>query len=147
MRAEDAYFGIEMSSHFFYKNYFYADSGMMTIAYMLKFLSEGMNFEKELDQLEKKYFISGEVNFSTDKLEDIITKLANKFKVGQIDYLDGISIEFPEWRFNLRGSNTQPLIRLNVEARNKEILIEKFKSIEKIIDTSRDNKPLIEELQ
>lgn len=153
MKKEDALFGLEQSSHYYYKDYYYADCGMLTIAIMLKLLSTGLDFDEKLTYLYKKYPMSGEVNYQIAdnkallaKLEEYFTKM---YTGSKIDHIDGLSIEASDksWRFNIRGSNTQPLVRLNVEATTKDIVIEKFKEIEKLINGKRDNTPILEELR
>lgn len=146
MKEMDAVFAAEYSSHFYYKDFYFADSGMVTIALMLKMLSEGMDLVKELDYLYTTYPNSGEVNYKVNVAETI-KKVEEVFVGGKVEHIDGLSIEYPEWRFNLRGSNTQPLIRLNVEANDKNILIEKFHDLERVIAAERDNIPELEELR
>jgi len=151
MKKEDAVFGSENSSHFFFKDFYYADSGMVTIAIMLKLLSEGLDFDERLDYLYAKYPKSGEVNYQVDDTKSAIKRVEDHFKANykdaEYDYLDGVSVTGSDWRFNLRPSNTQPLIRLNVEAKSKDTVIEKFKEIEKVINGKRDNMPVLEELR
>ncbi len=141
MREEDAVFGAEFTSHFYYKNYYYADSGMTSIAIMFKLLSQGMNFEKELDYLYANYHNSGEVNYKSDNQEKVIETIRSEYSDGKLSEIDGISIEYPDWRFNLRSSSTENVLRLNVEALSEELLKEKFLILEKHINGIRQNKP------
>lgn len=147
MREHNAIFGVELSSHIYFRDFYSADSGMMAIAYMIKFLSEGLDFIKELDYLYSTYPTSGEVNYKVNNNAEIIKTIEEKFKDAKISKIDGISIEYPEWRFNLRGSNTQPLLRLCMEAESKDLIVEHFKEVEKLIGGTRDNKPQLAELQ
>ncbi len=150
MKKYNAIFGAEKSSHFYYRDFFFADSGMLTIAYMLKFLSEGLNFEKKLDYLYKNFQESGEVNYKVENPEKILNLVEkyfqNKYPNAKPENIDGITFREKNWGFNLRKSNTQPLVRLNVEASSREKVIEIFKEVEKILNGKRDNMPIIKEL-
>lgn len=134
MKIEDAIFGAELSSHFFYRDYFYSDSGMITIALMLKMISQGLNFEEELNYLYSNYFTSGEVNYTVENKDEIINKIKEHYSSGKLNDIDGISIEFDEWRFNLRKSNTEPYLRLNLESLSEKALQEKFEEIDLLIN-------------
>ncbi|MBN1331271.1 phosphomannomutase/phosphoglucomutase [Candidatus Dojkabacteria bacterium] len=151
MKEVDAIFGSENSSHFFFRDFYHADSGMITIAIMLKLLSEGLDFDEKLDELYKKYPKSGEVNYEVNDVHSTIKKVEqycrDKYENLAFDYIDGVSAEAKDWRFNLRPSNTQPLIRFNLEGKSKDKVIEKFREIEKVIGGKRDNMPVLKELQ
>ncbi len=151
MKEEDALFGAENSSHFYYRDFYHADSGMITLALMIKFLSQGLDFDEELDYLYENYPMAGEVNYTVEDVKGIISTIENYFKENypeaEFAYIDGISVEFDDWRFNLRPSNTQPLIRLNLEGKTKDIIVEKFKLLEDMIGGVRDNEPALPELQ
>jgi len=151
MKSEQAVFGSENSSHFFFKDFYFADSGMITIAIMLKLLSEGLDFDEKLTYLYEKYPKSGEVNYQVKDTKSSIKTVEDYFRKNyqdlDYDHLDGVSVEAKDWRFNLRPSNTQPLIRLNVEGKSKDIVIEKFKEVEGLIIGKRDNMPAMEELR
>lgn len=147
MKKEDAVFGAEMSAHFYYRDFFYADSGMMTIATMLRLIFDGVDFEEENTYFFGTYPTPGEVNFQVGSVADTIEKAEQHYSDGNIKHIDGVSIEYDNWRFNLRGSNTQPLIRLNVEAENRETVVEKYRELEKLIGGERDNVPEWEELK
>ena len=73
--------------------------------------------------------MSGEINTKVDSVSDILAKAKEKYADGELNEIDGVSMEFSDWRFNLRGSNTEPLIRLNVEAKNQELVDEKTKEL------------------
>jgi phosphomannomutase len=144
LRKERGIFAAEVSSHFYYKDFYYADSAMATIALILKIISEGLDFNKKIDTLYKKYPNSGEINYKVDDADKTIEKAADRYSDGEVKYIDGVSVEFEDWRFNLRKSNTQPLVRLNIEAINKDLIVEHFIEIEKLIGGKRDNKPSLE---
>ena len=80
-----------------------------------------------------KYFTPGEINFETEKKDEIKTMLEEKYKDGTIEHFDGLSVEYPEWRFNVRKSNTEPLLRLNLEARSEEMMKQKRDEIVALI--------------
>ena len=128
MRQEGAVFGGEMSAHYYFRDYFYCDNGMIPLVMMLEFLSPQ---DKKLSEIMQelfwnKYFVSGEINSEVADVQKILAKIEEKFKdAKKIDKTDGISVEYPEWRFNLRGSNTEPVIRLNVEAKSQELMEQK----------------------
>jgi phosphomannomutase len=126
MRKEDAIFGGEMSAHYYFRDYFYCDNGLIPLVMMLEFLSAQ---EKTLSEIMQamfwnKYFVSGEINNQVANVKAKIAQAKEKYSVGaeKMDKIDGISIEYADWRFNLRGSNTEPVIRLNVEAKSKELM-------------------------
>jgi len=147
MKEEKAIFAAEMSSHFYYRDFYNADSGMITIALMLKMLSQGLDFDKEMDYMYETYPDSGEVNYVVDDVQGTIEKVEAAYKDGKIIKIDGVSVEYDDWRFNLRPSNTQPLIRLNVEGKTEDVIVENFRKIEKIIGGKRDNLPRLTALQ
>lgn len=147
MKETNAIFAAELSSHFFYRDFYYADSGMVTIAVMLKLLIDGMDFEKELDYYYDKYPISGEINFEVEDVNGLLEKIRDKYKEGEMRQVDGLSVEFEDWRFNLRSSNTQPVVRLNLEAKEKNLIVEKYGDIKSIIGKEPLNTPSLEELR
>jgi phosphomannomutase len=124
MRAEDAVFGGEHSGHFYFRDNWYADSGMIALLTMLELLSEADCPLSECLRPLEQYVRSGEIN--SDVVDPTATMQAvEAFYEGTattIDHLDGVTIEFSDWWFNLRPSNTQPLLRLNVEVRDPETL-------------------------
>jgi len=129
MRREDAIFGGEMSAHYYFRDYFYCDNGMIPLVLMLDFLS---GHEKTLSEIMhemfwQKYFVSGEINNQVADVQMILEKAEAMYAQGavKIDKTDGVSIDFSDWRFNLRGSNTEPVIRLNVEAKSEKLMEEK----------------------
>jgi phosphomannomutase len=112
----NAVFGGELSGHFYFRDNFNADSGAIAFACLLTVLSQQ---DKPLSELMKSYYKysqSGEVNFQVEDKDGKIRELADKYKSGQVDYLDGITVDNGDWWFNVRKSNTEPLLRLNLEA-------------------------------
>jgi len=137
MRLEEAIYGGEMSAHHYFKDFAYCDSGMIPWLLVTELLStSGAELSELVDNMIKKYPCSGEINYKVDDADKTISKVEEYFKGqgGSFDYTDGVSVEFPKWRFNIRKSNTEPLIRLNLETRSEEISIaEKVSEIKGII--------------
>ncbi|ERT14316.1 phosphomannomutase/phosphoglucomutase [Photorhabdus temperata] len=121
MREENAIYGGEMSAHHYFRDFSYCDSGMIPWLLIAELLSIK---EKKLSQLVQArieaYPSSGEINSILSSPQDAIQRVLNHYQKDAIatDYTDGISIEFKDWRFNLRTSNTEPVVRLNVESKN-----------------------------
>jgi len=135
LRNSHAVFGGELSGHFYYRDNYCADSGLITLVHLLNILS---TTEKPLSQLIRplrRYHSSGEVNFKVDNKQARMDVLRRKYHAGQIDYLDGVTVGYKEWWFNCRASNTEPLLRLNVEAGTKELLDEKLAEISSELGT------------
>lgn len=129
MKQENTYFGGEVSGHYYFKDFFLCDTGLVTFVYLLDFLSNSdKSLDEIIDQMLAKYFISGEIN---SVVKDIPLVLANLEKiygsntVSPIERMDGLTFEMGDWRFNVRPSNTEPLIRLNLEATTKELMEQK----------------------
>jgi phosphomannomutase len=129
MRDEDAIFGGEVTGHYYFRENFYADNGFIPALLMLELMSKkGQSLAELLEPLRSKYFISGEINTrmpSMAHVDETLQALARKYKDGHLTKLDGVSAEFPDWHFNVRASNTEPLIRLNVEATTPERMQQK----------------------
>ncbi|MCJ7692427.1 MAG: phosphomannomutase/phosphoglucomutase [Sedimentisphaerales bacterium] len=133
LRDSHAVFGGELSGHFYYRDNYCADSGMITLVHMLNIVSEAGIPVSELIKPLRRYYSSGEINFKVDDKQVRMDELARKYSDGQLDSLDGVTIRFKNWWFNCRPSNTEPLLRLNVEARSKEILEDKISEIESML--------------
>ncbi len=126
MRAEDAIYGGEMSAHHYFKDFSYCDSGMIPWLLVCEILSStGKELSMLVSNMMAAYPVSGEINSTVDDPDAIIKKVEETYgRDGTIDYTDGVSVEFENYRFNLRKSNTEPVIRLNVEARADRKLME-----------------------
>lgn len=127
MAQENAIFAGEVTGHYYFKDFFYADSGIVPSLIILEMLSKkGVKLSDLLAPLEAKYFISGEINTRiTRDPKDKLQELAETFKDGEIEWRDGISVTYEDWHFNVRASNTEPLLRLNLEATSKALMEEK----------------------
>ena len=129
MRAENAIYGGEMSAHHYFRDFYLCDSGMIPWLLVLELLCKsGKNLSELMADRIAKYPVSGEINTkvaSTDKAKEIMSKIEKIYGAGgKVYHIDGLSIDFDDWRFNLRGSQTEPFIRLNVEARGDKALME-----------------------
>jgi len=121
MAKEDALYAGEVTGHYYFKDFFFADSGIIPSLILMEMLSKkGKKMSEILAPLEAKYFISGEINSKVADTKAVMQKLAVVDKDGKQHTMDGISVDYPTWHFNVRGSNTEPLIRLNLEAKTKE---------------------------
>lgn len=133
MRKEDAVFAGEMSGHYYFKDFFYADNGLIPFLLMLQIISTSNQKTSQLfDLYFEKYPTSGEINSelpSIEMVEPILKRLETQYPDAKKDYTDGLSLEYPNWRANIRASNTQSLVRLNVEANDSEILKQKTQEL------------------
>ena len=133
MRDEDADFGGEHSAHFYLRENFYADSGIVTLLIFLQILSEKNQTPSELISSYSFFPSSGEINFNVKNVDESISIVKNSFEK-EFDTLDGISYFEDDYWFNIRGSNTEPKLRLNAEAKNIETLNELVNKIRNIIE-------------
>ncbi len=129
MRDSHAVFGGELSGHFYYRDNFCTDSGLITLAHILNIVSRANIPVSELFKPLRRYHSSGEINFEVEDKQTKMDELQRRYGDGQIDHLDGVTVIFKDWWFNCRPSNTEPLLRLNVEAKTKELLDEKLHEI------------------
>jgi len=135
MFEENAIFAGELSGHYYFRDFFGADSGIVPSLILLQMLSEGGGepLSRRLTCLEDRYFISGEINSHVDDPQAKLEELANRYGDGHIERLDGISVSFDDWHFNVRASNTEPLLRLNLEALTKQRMEDKRDEVLAII--------------
>ena len=136
LRDSHAVFGGELSGHFYYRDNYYADSGMITFVHMLNIASTASRTISELVKPLRRYANSGEMNFEVDDKKTMMEGLARKYRDGQIDYLDGVTVLHKDWWFNCRPSNTEPFLRLNIEAGSEDLLKEKISEIGKLLGKS-----------
>ena len=138
MRAHEAVYGGEMSAHHYFRDFAYCDSGMIPWLLMAELIStSGKSFSELVADRFKKFPSSGEQNFTVSDPDKVIATILAKYgDAAALDDMDGVSLSFPDWRFNLRKSNTEPLIRLNVEARGEQAGLEqKINSLKKLIES------------
>ncbi|HEU4710949.1 MAG TPA: phosphomannomutase/phosphoglucomutase [Pyrinomonadaceae bacterium] len=139
MRKENALFAGEMSAHYYFRENFYADNGIIPFLLVLEYLSKlGKPFSEMMAPYMAGHFMSGELNYKVKDIQKVIAAVRAKYEGhGTEDFTDGFSLDTPEWRFNIRPSNTEPLLRLNIEAR-KDGLVDQIKSdIEQIIESDK----------
>ncbi len=125
MRAENAIFGGEHSGHFYFRDNWFADSGMIAFLVCLELLSKTTKPLSEIIAEIDPYLRSGEINSEVADRQGIIEELVAKYPDGKSDKLDGLTVWYDTWWFNVRASNTEPLLRLNVEAETRELMEEK----------------------
>ncbi len=132
MREENAVFGGEVTGHYYFRDNFYADNGFIPAVLMLELMSaKGQALHQLLEPLRATYFISGEINTKVKSMVTVDEKLAGLAAMGasepgaRVYRLDGVSVEAPDWHFNVRRSNTEPLLRLNLEATTPALMARK----------------------
>ena len=125
MREDKVYFAGELSSHFYLEDEHYAEAPFYVILKVLQIMSETNKPLSELIEPYKKYSQSGEINSKVEDKDGKMKELESKFSEGQISWLDGITVEFDDWWFNVRPSNTEPYLRLNLEGNTQELMEEK----------------------
>ena len=117
MREHGAAFGGEVSGHYYFREFWSADSGTLPALFVLELLSSS---DRKLSELvadfRERYFISGEINSEVADQDAKMKEIAELHADAEIDWLDGVSVDYPDWHFNVRPSNTEPLLRLNLES-------------------------------
>jgi phosphomannomutase len=117
MREEDAAFGGEVSGHYYFRDFWNADSGTIPALLMLELLSQdGRTIGELMEEFRSKYFISGEINSEVADQAGKLDEIRARYSDGEISELDGVSVDYEDWHFNVRPSNTEPLLRLNLES-------------------------------
>lgn len=135
MEQEKALFGGEMSSHFYFQENNYRDNSMIPFLLVCEMMSrEHKTLSELVSPYMAKYFISGERNFKVREANTLLSSLETMYQAGTISRFEGVSVEFPQWRFNIRASNTEPLVRLNIEALSEHIMKEKTEELSRYIN-------------
>jgi phosphomannomutase len=125
MRKDDAAFGGEVSGHYYFREFSQADTGVVPFLVMLEILSrKGRKLSEILAPFHAKYFITGEINTPVADVALKLQELKERYAAegGRVSHLDGISVDFDDWHFNVRPSNTEPLLRLNLEALSEGVM-------------------------
>jgi phosphomannomutase len=125
IRKEDAVFAGEVSGHYYFRDYYYCDTGVVPALVLLEIVSRsGGSLSELLAPYRERYFISGEINSTVDDVPVRLQALKDRYgpEATRVSHLDGVSFEFPDWHFNVRPSNTEPLLRLNLEALDAETM-------------------------
>jgi len=129
MREEGAIFGGEVTGHYYFRDYYFADNGFIPALLILELMSrKNMTLRDLLAALREKYFISGEINTKLKDMSQVQPKLdalSRTYTNGRVYSLDGVSVEYDDWHFNVRASNTEPMLRLNLEATTQEMMEKK----------------------
>lgn len=129
MRETGAIFAGELSGHYYFPENSYAEASTLAAILLLNLMTETGESISKLVQDAKRYFHSGEINSEVTNKDAVIAKIKEKYADGKISELDGIKVDYPDWWFNVRPSNTEPLLRLNLEAATPEMLEEKTKEL------------------
>jgi phosphomannomutase len=117
LRERDAIFGGEVSGHYYFRDFWCADSGTIPALLVLELLSgQGRSLSDLVGSLRERYFISGEINSEVADQDAKMKEIAELHSDAEISWLDGVSVDYPDWHFNVRPSNTEPLLRLNLES-------------------------------
>jgi phosphomannomutase len=134
MRKEDAAFAGEVSGHYYFRDFSQADSGVVPFLLMLELISKrGRRLSEILAPLRSRYFITGELNTPVPDVALKLQELKERYADGRVSHLDGISVDFDDWHFNVRPSNTEPLLRLNLEAMSEELMERKRDEVLEVI--------------
>ncbi len=135
MREHDVPFGFEASAHNIYKEYFFSESSSLTIGYLLTLLQEsGKKLSELIAGYRARIAMIEEINYEHHDVQAVFDAMGKHFTEGNVTKVDGLSIDYPDWHLNIRSSNTEPLIRLNLEAKNSELLQQKFEVVNQIIE-------------
>jgi phosphomannomutase len=133
MAEKNAIFGGELSGHIYFRDYYFADSAAVAFARVLSVMSAQTKPLAQLISQFQTYAQSGEINFQVEDKDGKIKELADAYKSAKVDYLDGITVDNGDWWFNVRKSNTEPLLRLNLEAKMRSEVDSRVHELEKIL--------------
>jgi len=133
MRQEKALFGGELSYHFYFSEFFNCESGILAMLEVLNIIAKSGHSLSELIEPLRKYAHSGEINFRVTSVEDALRTIERHFSDGRISHLDGLSVEYENWWFSLRPSNTEPLLRLNLEANTDAAMSKHVDQVERLL--------------
>ena len=123
MRKEGAVFGGEVSAHYYFRDFSQADSGVVPFLLVLELLSKrGQKLSELLAPFRERFFITGEINTPVADVALKLQELKERYADGRVTHLDGISVDYDDWHFNVRPSNTEPLLRLNLEASSQKLM-------------------------
>jgi phosphomannomutase len=134
MREEGAVFAGEVSAHYYFRDFSQADSGVVPFLLMLELVSRRGSLSTALEPFRSRYFLTGEINTPVADVALKLQELKERFgPEGRVSHLDGMSVEADDWHFNVRPSNTEPLLRLNLEARSRELMERKRDEVLSVI--------------
>jgi phosphomannomutase len=135
MKTHNAALGGEVSGHYYFRDHFYADSGLLAFTKVLDLLGRDGRPIHEILRPLRRTSLTGEVNFKVDDKAALMRRLSETFRDGRQDTLDGLTVEYADWWFNARPSNTEPFLRLNLEAATPELLEETRAKLYAILGT------------
>ncbi|MGK0304259.1 MAG: phosphomannomutase, partial [Planctomycetota bacterium] len=139
MRKMDCIGGGELSGHFYFAENYFTDCGVLAAIEVLNQLSaEGKTLKEAADPL-RKYFGTGEINFKVEDKDALMKQVAERFKDGEVDYLDGVTATFSDWWVNVRPSNTEPFLRMCLEADTQELMEQKRDEVFSLLGTPVDH--------
>ncbi len=134
MRRHKTFAGVELSGHYHFKKTFFRDSTLIPLIYLIRILSEKHEPLSKLIRDVQRYVTSEEIAFPTNDKQKVISRIKKTYKGrAKLSFMDGITVEFKDWWFNLRPSNTESVVRLSLEAQNQELFDEKLAEVEKLI--------------
>lgn len=135
MSQNKAVFGAEMTAHYFFEETHYMDNGIIPFLLIWQAVSEsGKKLSELVAPYQKDHFMIEEIKFNVEDPAEAINRLKEEFSDGDDSNLDGLTIEYPDWRFNLRGSNTEPVAKLNLEAKSEKLMADMTEQVRKIIE-------------
>ena len=137
MRQEDGIFAGEVTGHYYFRDFYYADNGFIPALLILELMSKkNKSLRDLLAPYRERYFISGEINTRLGSMNEVPAKLAAieaRYQDAEIARMDGVSVDYPDWHFNVRASNTEPLLRLNLEAATPELMAKRRDEVLQLI--------------
>jgi len=133
LREKSAAFAGELSGHYYFRDNFYCDSASIGLIKVLNLLSKIKKPVSEIIAPLNRYFATGEINFEVEDKAAMIKEIARKFSDGKQDFLDGVTVEYEDWWFNVRESHTEPLLRLNLEGKTQELMDEGKKKLTRLL--------------
>jgi phosphomannomutase len=134
MRQEGAVFGGEVSAHYYFRDFSQADSGVVPFLLLLELVSRrGRRLSELLAPYRERYFLTGEINTPVADVDAKLRELEERYADARVSHLDGVSVDYEDWHFNVRPSNTEPLLRLNLEARSQALMEEKRDEVLELI--------------
>ncbi len=133
MRANDAFLGVELSGKLYFRDFFFDESGLLAFIRLAQIIASSPRPLSQLIEPLERYVTSPEINFEVKDKISIMDKIKRYYQKAKISALDGITVEFPDWWFNIRPSNTEPLVRLVLEAKNQELYNKKLFELKKLL--------------
>jgi phosphomannomutase len=143
MRKENAIFAGELSGHYYYRDMGFTDNAMFTMIWMLNFLASKKTLLSTSVEPLRKYYSTGEINLQTQDKAPVFDALERFYAKADVDHLDGLTVQYPSWWFNLRPSNTEPVIRLNMEADSAEELEQRKEEVFDVIERTESSMKIL----